>query len=277
MELEAHIDGGARGNPGPAAAAVVLCRGGQRLLEAAYFLGRQTNNHAEYTALIFALRLGIEFGAGAMHFRSDSELLVRQMTGEYRVRNPALAALYAEAQALLLRIGRWSIQHVRREQNRRADQLVNLALDRGADVIEFDARPGPHRRPDLTAAPAPQAPPAPANNPESPGAAVPIATPFQPGIDGRLVRVLVTAPSGDVCAARLSGGGELLVGDALPAGLCLHAAHALLPTLLALHGMSVADASNTPVMTLRCMRGGCGAVFQLSVSPSPNGHPPANP
>ncbi len=268
MELEAYIDGGARGNPGPAAAGVALLCGGERLLEAGYFLGNQTNNVAEYMALIFALRLAIEVGARVVVVMSDSELLVRQMTGEYRVRSETLAPLHAQAQQLLLRIDRWSIKHVRREQNRRADQLVNLALDRNADVIEFDRRPGARGRPDAVDARDTGRASAAGG---SCGAAGPEPSVVDVRGDARRVRVAVSVPPGKVCEAPPGGVGDLYVGDALPAGLCLHAAHALLPTLLALRGVPPGEAAGTPVMTLRCMRGGCGAVFQLSVVPSTNG------
>lgn len=145
MTLHVHIDGGARGNPGPAAAAVVIetvqedeSRPGYRLVravhEGAYILGKATNNVAEYSALIRALQILVKHNRGEAHFFSDSELLVKQITGEYRVKSAELADLNHEAQRLLLQLDAWQIKHVRREQNKRADQLANMALDQNCDV-----------------------------------------------------------------------------------------------------------------------------------------------
>jgi ribonuclease HI len=124
-----HIDGAARGNPGPAAYAVVLARPGEAAVEEAQTIGTATNNVAEYTALIEGLGLAAELGVKALSVFSDSELLVKQMNGEYRVKNPDLLELYQEARSLLRHFDRVSIAHVRREQNARADELANSALD----------------------------------------------------------------------------------------------------------------------------------------------------
>lgn len=143
MGLVIHVDGGSRGNPGPAGAGVVISdESGAKLHEGAYFLGNQTNNSAEYQALIRGLQRAETLTARPIHIRSDSELLVRQLIGEYRVKNEALAALFAQVQMLLLRFGGWQIRHVPREQNRRADELANLAMDQRRDVIVFDAEAG---------------------------------------------------------------------------------------------------------------------------------------
>jgi ribonuclease HI len=124
-----HIDGAARGNPGPAAYAVVLRRPGLPVIEEAEPIGKATNNVAEYTALVRALELASELGVKALAVFSDSELLVKQMNGEYRVKHPDLQELYAEAQALRKRFDRVTLTHVRRAQNADADRLGNRALD----------------------------------------------------------------------------------------------------------------------------------------------------
>jgi ribonuclease HI len=129
--LTIHTDGASRGNPGPAAFAYVLERAGQPPIEEAGCLGRMTNNQAEYTALVRALEHALRLGA---HHRlvvhSDSELMVKQMRGEYRVKDAGLRPLYEEACDLRDRFEqRPQFVHVRRELNRRADELGNLALD----------------------------------------------------------------------------------------------------------------------------------------------------
>ncbi len=125
-----YADGAARGNPGPAAAGFVLDDPAGRPREAHGIpLGVATNNVAEYRALIAGLSKAIELGVEAIDVRRDSELVVRQMLGVYRVRNEGLKPLHAEAQALAQGFRRFSIAHVRREQNERADAEANKALD----------------------------------------------------------------------------------------------------------------------------------------------------
>jgi ribonuclease HI len=130
FDIIANIDGGARGNPGPAAYGVVVRSAqGSVLAELAQYLGIQTNNVAEYSGLLAALDYAVRENHGSLKVLSDSELLVRQMLGEYKVKNPALKELYDRARALARKLDRFSIEHVRREQNRDADRLVNQALD----------------------------------------------------------------------------------------------------------------------------------------------------
>ena len=124
-----HVDGGSRGNPGPAAFAFVIRVDGQPDVDGAATIGTATNNVAEYTALIRALEKAAELGLSELAILSDSELMVKQMNGEYRVKNLELQDLYAEAQDLRRRFDRVTLAHVRREQNKRADELCNLALD----------------------------------------------------------------------------------------------------------------------------------------------------
>lgn len=140
MDVTAHIDGASRGNPGPAAAGIVIREldAERTVHEAGYVLGHSTNNVAEYHGLIRALQLIPRikgWDGGEVRIFSDSQLMVRQITGEYRVKSAGLAPLLDEAQMLLMRLERWQIRHVPREQNKRADELANMALDAGRDVI----------------------------------------------------------------------------------------------------------------------------------------------
>ena len=130
MRLVVNVDGGARGNPGPAAIGVVL-RGedGEVVADAAEPIGAATNNVAEYRALIRGIEMAAERGATELELRGDSELVVKQIRGEYRVKDAGLKPLHAEARSKLSAFDRWTFTHVRREQNAEADALVNQALD----------------------------------------------------------------------------------------------------------------------------------------------------
>ena len=128
--LVAHIDGGARGNPGPAGYGVVIeDHAGRRVDEFYEFLGTQTNNFAEYSGLLAALEYAQKENLPALQVFSDSELLVKQMKGVYRVKNPGLLPLYEDARRLARQIGRVTFEHVRRELNKDADRLCNEAMD----------------------------------------------------------------------------------------------------------------------------------------------------
>jgi ribonuclease HI len=128
----AHVDGGARGNPGPAGYGVVIeNEQGKPIAEFSRYLGHRTNNFAEYSGLIAALSYALEHQHSAVRVLSDSELMVRQMNGVYKVRSPDLRPLYEEARARARRLKWFRIEHVRREQNARADRLANEAMDRG--------------------------------------------------------------------------------------------------------------------------------------------------
>lgn len=125
-----HVDGGARGNPGPAAvAAVATDESGGELAERNAYIGETTNNVAEYKAVLLALELARELGADEVEVINDSELIARQIGGEYRVKQAHLKPLHAEAMAALRGFDRWAVRTVRREHNVRADELVNEALD----------------------------------------------------------------------------------------------------------------------------------------------------
>lgn len=125
-----HIDGAARGNPGPSAIGVVIAGpDGKTMREHGARIGETTNNVAEYRALLCSLELALEMGAEHLSVHSDSELLVKQMNGLYRVKNEQLLPLYLQARDLCQSFSSVAITHVPRSRNRRADQLANLALD----------------------------------------------------------------------------------------------------------------------------------------------------
>ncbi|MCD4699164.1 MAG: ribonuclease HI family protein [Phycisphaerae bacterium] len=126
-----NIDGGARGNPGPAGAGVVIqsADDGTVLFEGGFFLGKATNNVAEYQALLEALPAACNLGANSVEIRSDSELLVRQMNGQYRVKNAGLKPMFDQACRLKGKFSSFTIRHVRREENTAADKLVNQAIN----------------------------------------------------------------------------------------------------------------------------------------------------
>lgn len=126
-----HTDGAARGNPGPAACAYIIRRGTAPPLEESACLGETTNNIAEYTALVRALQRAAELGGKWLHIHSDSELLVKQMNGEYRVKDPDLRVLYEQAKQLTAGFEKVTLTHVRRNENSDADRLCNQALDGG--------------------------------------------------------------------------------------------------------------------------------------------------
>jgi ribonuclease HI len=125
-----NIDGGARGNPGPAGyGAVFKDASGKKIGELSRYLGTRTNNYAEYSGLIAALEHAVAHSYSALKVFSDSELLVRQITGVYKVRSPELRELYDRARALIRKLESFRIEHVRREFNHEADRLANRAMD----------------------------------------------------------------------------------------------------------------------------------------------------
>ena len=130
MKLVVHVDGGARGNPGPAAvAAVASTVEGDVVGERNEYIGEATNNVAEYRAVLLALELARELGANEIEVVNDSELVARQIGGEYKVKHAGLKPLFIEAMAALREFDGWAVRSVRREHNARADELVNEALD----------------------------------------------------------------------------------------------------------------------------------------------------
>jgi ribonuclease HI len=130
--LVAHSDGGARGNPGPAGYGVVIQNeSGSRVAALSEYLGHQTNNFAEYQGLIAALEYALKYGPKALKLISDSELLVRQIKGIYKVKNAVLQDLHARAKELIAQLDWFSIGHALREHNQEADRLANEAMDKG--------------------------------------------------------------------------------------------------------------------------------------------------
>lgn len=216
MNLNLYIDGGSRGNPGPAAAGIVVGSVDPALAihEAGYFLGRTTNNVAEYQGLIRALELAAALKPTQVNIFSDSELLVRQITGKYRVKSPELKPLYTKATQLLLQFDSWHINHIYREANQRADELANMAMDAKRDVIvtSADAFKG-------LAMPATKAPAATSASPS------PAAPTDEPAL--RWTATLTRDP-GPRCPARTPAGKPFAFGPATPQGLCIHAAQAVL-------------------------------------------------
>lgn len=273
MNLVMHIDGGARGNPGPAGAGVVLTReDGALLHESAHWLGTQTNNAAEYHALIRGLERAARFKPGQILIHSDSELLVRQLTGEYRVRNVGLQPLFEQAQLLLVKTGRWQIRHVRREQNKRADELANIAMDRQMDALLFDVDAAHGEQ-----TTSPVGSQEPADDGDSPGVAVlPADTspPAQASAD-HVTRVRISVsrpPDPGQCPAGAPIPGDTFESSAtLPAGMCVHAAHAALPTVLAIVNAAPEEVSAIPVMTVRCSKRDCRAMLHISPAQLQNG------
>ncbi|MFH1046915.1 MAG: ribonuclease HI family protein [Patescibacteria group bacterium] len=132
-KLIAHTDGGARGNPGPAGLGVLIeDEDGQTVLEHSRYLGETTNNQAEYAAVIDALQHAKDLGAEEVDVYLDSELVVKQLSGEYRVKDPGLAQQYLKVHNLRCAFHKTTFTHIRREMNKRADRLANDAMDRQA-------------------------------------------------------------------------------------------------------------------------------------------------
>jgi ribonuclease HI len=130
--ITAYTDGGSRGNPGPAGYGVLVQDGaGAPLAELSEFLGIATNNVAEYSALLAALDFALKHGHARLRVISDSELMVKQMRGQYKVKSPDLRPLYDEARRRVARLEQFAIEHVLRGKNKKADELANDAMDRG--------------------------------------------------------------------------------------------------------------------------------------------------
>lgn len=158
--IVAYCDGGSRGNPGPAGFGVYIQdSAGGVLAELSQYLGKRTNNFAEYSALLASLDFAITQGHPSLRVISDSELMVKQIKGQYRVNSPELRPLYEQAKRRIAQLKRFQIQHVLREKNRHADRLANVAMDRGMGRAPEEA---PAARVAVTSAPKPAPPPPPA-------------------------------------------------------------------------------------------------------------------
>jgi len=241
-EVELYVDGGSRGNPGPAACAFVLKDSGGRVIEKkGFFLGKTTNNVAEYTGLIQGLRVVREKGIKELRIFSDSELMVRQIIGEYRVKSGDLQKLFQDVQRLLLSLDRWQIKHVRREFNADADRLVNETLDAGGEPAESESFFEPARTEEKKPA---------ARSAQS-------CTESPRG----LVEVISGSNEGK-CPVNMQKGQCFVFTEFVPAGLCLYAVQALLPTIIAMQRDE--DFPNER-MTVKCNHPGCNAQFKLSL------------
>jgi ribonuclease HI len=159
--IVAYCDGGSRGNPGPSGYGVYIQdSAGKKVAELSQFLGKRTNNFAEYSGLLAALEFAITSGHRSLRVVSDSELMVKQLKGQYRVNSAELRPLYEEARRRISQLEHFQIQHVLREKNHHADRLANLAMDRGMGKANpHDSGPTP------PAAPRPQASAPPPANP----------------------------------------------------------------------------------------------------------------
>jgi ribonuclease HI len=146
--ITAYCDGGSRGNPGPSGYGVLIQDAkGQTLGELSEFLGRKTNNFAEYSGMLAALEFALSHHHSKLKVISDSELMVKQIKGQYRVNSPELRPLYDEAKRRIAQLNSFQIQHVLREKNRRADELANLAMDRGTGRQTSEQSPAPQSGP----------------------------------------------------------------------------------------------------------------------------------
>lgn len=140
----AHCDGGARGNPGPAGYGAVLSGpGGEPLAELSEFLGIRTNNYAEYSGLLAVLDYALQHGHRRLRVVSDSELMVKQIQGKYRVNSPDLKPLWQEAKNRIARLDAFEISHALRHKNKEADRLANQAMDRGMKRPHAPGQPAP--------------------------------------------------------------------------------------------------------------------------------------
>ncbi len=124
-----YADGGSRGNPGPAGYGWVLYHDGRAVADGKAFIGRATNNVAEWKGMVALLSAALKHGAQDLEVRADSELVIRQCTGRYKVKKPDLQPLHGQAMDLVDQLGRVTFTHVRREQNKEADALANQAMD----------------------------------------------------------------------------------------------------------------------------------------------------
>ncbi len=145
--ISAHWDGGARGNPGPAGfGAVIQDAHGHVLTELSEFLGIQTNNFAEYSGLLAVLEFALTHGHPRLRVVSDSELMVKQIQGAYKVKSPGLKPLYDEARKRIARLEAFQISHALRHKNKDADRLANQAMDRGMGKVSVTSA-NPYARP----------------------------------------------------------------------------------------------------------------------------------
>ena len=245
--LRLFVDGGSRGNPGPAGGgAVVLDETNEVLAGRGFFFGHATNNVAEYQALIRGLELVTQFRPHRVEIFADSELIVRQITGEYRVKSPDLLPLYEQVQMALLKLDDWQIRHVPRGQNQQADRLAHLAMNHKGDVDDAEL-----------------------SNDGAGAAAGSASTESADSLDtsGPAVEVTVTLGCDPrVCPATVMVGERFRFSAVTPAGFCLHAAAAVLPAVLDIFARAAAgDPAANGRVRVTCPRPRCNACFELSL------------
>lgn len=263
MDWQVHTDGGARGNPGPAAAGIVILDAkGTPHLEAGLLLGRLTNNQAEYRALLVALHLLARQPQCTAVFHTDSELLVRQLLGEYRAKDPQLRALRDEAQMLLLRLDGWQIRHVGRGRNRRADQLLNQALDEGRHIIATD-RLGLGPVLEEMGLAGLKSPPARRTARGGNHHGAPSGEAGVVAAEGTVRVTVVRRSRRRDCPLSARKGEQFLFGTTLPAGFCVRGAVSVLDAIIAMQDARRAGSADIPAMTVRCREPACGAEFSL--------------
>jgi uncharacterized repeat protein (TIGR04076 family) len=264
MTWTAHVDGGSRGNPGPAGAGVSIADDkGREVFAAGFFLGRKTNNQAEYAGLLQALKVFQTAGAESIRILTDSELMAHQINGIYRVKSEDLIPLCKEARELLSGFGEWKVQYIPREQNRLADKLVNQALDKRQTVVVRD-------RLNLSDAGDPDLPEAASSLfkstvEERPRAAVTRgdgaggSRPAESGIEV----VVVRSPRKGTCRAGMKQGQQFVFTETTPAGMCVEACAAVMEAVLAVRDAVADGVACDTTMSCRCPNPDCGAVFDI--------------
>jgi uncharacterized repeat protein (TIGR04076 family) len=226
-----YVDGGSRGNPGPAASAYVIKSPDGTILDArADYIGRATNNSAEYNALIMGLEAACALGKDKIHIFSDSELIVRQIIGQYRVRDQGLKGLFEQVQKLLLAFDCWQIRHIPREMNRDADHMVNVKLDETQGLV----------------------------TPNEP------AQPIETDLNSLKILVEVAhTPAPGVCPADLRTGQCFAFSHVTPAGMCLSAMQTIMPAITDLMANDPGAGARERI-SVRCPKRNCGAIFHLT-------------
>ena len=263
MTWTARIDGGSRGNPGPAGAGVSIDDDqGREVFGAGFFLGRKTNNQAEYAGLLYALKVLLVAEAGSIRVLTDSELLAHQINGIYRVKSPDLQPLYEEARGLLRGFSDWEVQYVPREQNRFADKLVNQAMDaRKAVVVRDRLNLAGQSGIDLPKQAAMQ-PEEPTSRPREADARRSAEKKPRSAASGIEV-VVARAPRRGVCRAGMKQGQEFIFTDVTPSGMCVEACTAVMEVVLAVRDAAADGVACDEAMSCRCPHADCGAVFDI--------------
>lgn len=225
-KIDLYVDGGARGNPGPAAGAYVILNSDENIISSeGFFLGKTTNNVAEYSALLRGLAAVQDLKIKEINIFSDSELVVKQIIGKYRVKNSDLKEIYLQVQQALLSFDRWQIRHIPREMNKQADSLVNEVLD---DKL---------------------------NAPKQ------VNQSTEPASSTKVMLEVLNPPSEGTCASEMKRGMCFVFSEVVPPGLCICAANSVLPSVIAIR-RSPSDYEDT--LQIRCERPECGAIFKIS-------------